>query len=101
MPSVSADLERYMVWALVVLAGAAIAFAEHRATGRFRLWILLVVLAIAGEVTMRLSPFTFQGGGYYMEALIVMAGSLMCLGGYAAALLCSYLGRRLNIGGIK
>jgi hypothetical protein len=98
---VSADLWRYAVWAIVALAGATVALIEAKAWGRYRLWILLVLAAIAGAVTTHVSPFTFSGGDHYMEGVIVMGGAGLALAGYAAAALIGLAGGRLLAGRTK
>lgn len=76
---------RYGVWMAAVASGAVLAMVERRVSDRYRAWLLLISLALAGYVTTHLSPFTFHGGDHFMEGVLLMGGALLILSGYTAA----------------
>ena len=91
----SAELTRYTIWALVVLAGIPLAIVDWQMIKRPIFGVLLILGISAGATVTFFSPFNFADGGYYMEGIIVSAGSALVFLGYVPALLAIFLWRRL------
>lgn len=89
-------MTRYFVWAGVVVAGALLAVIDWRWIGRPVLGALLVAGVAGGIVVTNGSPFTFAGGDYYMEGVIVSAGSALALVGYIFAVFGRFAWRRIG-----
>jgi hypothetical protein len=70
-------MARYFVWAAVVVAGALLAVADWRWIKRPVFGALLVAGVLGGAIVINVSPFTFGTGGYYMEGVIISAGSAL------------------------
>jgi hypothetical protein len=77
----SPDLTRYAVWAGVVAFGILLGVVDRRWIGRPLFGALLVV----GVVMTKVSPFDFSTGGYFMEGVLLSAGSALALVGYVLA----------------
>jgi hypothetical protein len=88
---------RYVVWAGIVVIGAQLAVLDSR----WIRWPLCGVLLVAGVgggfITTRVSPFNLGGGDYYMDGVIVSAGSVLALIGYVLAFISQFV--RLRLGG--
>jgi hypothetical protein len=93
----SADLMRYLTWTAVVVAGALLAFVDRRWIGRSVFGALLVAGVAAGLIVTQVSPFSFGMGGYYMDGVLVSAGSALALIGYVASAVVQSVWR--SIGG--
>jgi hypothetical protein len=96
MPS---DLTRYFMWAGIVVVGAVLAVADRRKIRHPVFGIFLVAGVVAGFVIEQISPFSFGVGSYYMDGVLVSAGSALALIGYVIAvvgqLACRSIGGRL------
>jgi hypothetical protein len=91
-----ADLTRYVMWTAVVVAGAPLAFVDRRQIGRPVFGVLLVGGAVAGFIVEQVSPFGFGAGGYYMEGVLVSAGSALALIGYVFAVVLQVVWRSVG-----
>ena len=87
----------YWPYGVAVLAGAALSVIDRRMFGKYVLGALLVLIVAGGQLGMYLSPFTFQGGDYYMESLIASLFALAGLAGYAVTVVtrcaCTKMGK--------
>lgn len=92
----SAEFTRYTIWALVVLAGVPLAIADWRMIKRPIFGVLLILGISAGAAVTFFSPFNFADGGYYIEGIVVSAGSALVFIGYVPASLAIFLWRRLR-----
>jgi hypothetical protein len=93
----SPDLTRYLTWAAVVVFGALLAVIDRRQIRRPVLGLLLVTGVVAGFVVEQLSSFSFGVESYYMEGVLVSAGSALALIGYVFALFWQFVWR--SVGG--
>lgn len=91
MINLSTDMTRYLIWASVVGLGMVLAVVDRRVIGRWVFGLLLIAGVAAGLALTVVSPFTFAGGDYYMEGVIVSVGSALALIGYVAAVLARFL----------
>jgi hypothetical protein len=90
------DLSRYVVWAGVVVVGAILAVVDRRWVS-FPLFGLLLVAGVGGGLIItRVSPFSFGGGSYYMEGVIISGGSALALAGYVFGFGCQLACRRFT-----
>ena len=94
--NLSPDMTRYFAWAAVVAAGALFAVVDWRWIGRPIFGVLLAAGVGGGIVVTQVSPFTFGAGGYYMEGVLVAAGSALALTGYVFAAGGQFLRRCLG-----
>jgi hypothetical protein len=92
----SHDLTRYFVWAAVVVAGALLAAVDWRWIKRPVCGALLVAGVGGGIIVTNVSPFTFGTGSYYMEGVLIAAGSALALVGYVVAALGQFACRRIR-----
>lgn len=76
---------RFWPYGIALAVGIAFALIDRRVIGHYLLGVLLVLVALGGQLGMYLSPFTFGGGDYYMESLIVSLFALAGMAGYALA----------------
>jgi hypothetical protein len=90
------DLTRYLMWAGVVALGAILAALDRRLLGRPLLGLLLVAGLVGGFIVTTMSPFSFGGGSYYMEGVILSGASALALIGYALAILVALLAALLR-----
>jgi hypothetical protein len=81
----SPDVTRYAVWAGVVAIGALLAILDWRWIGRPLFGALLAAGVAGGIVMTKVSPFDFSSGGYFMEGVLLSAGSALALVGYVLA----------------
>ncbi len=81
----AADVTRYLAWAVVMALGALLALLDRRWIERPLFAVLLLAGIGGGVVVTRLSPFSFGGGDYYMEGVLLSAGSALALVGYILA----------------
>ncbi len=93
---VSADLFRYLVWALVVIVGALLAVVDWWKIRRPVLGVLLLLMIAGGFVITVFSPFNFADGGYYMEGIILSAGSALAFAGYLIGALILLVWRKIG-----
>lgn len=92
----SLDTTRYLVWAGIVVLGMVLAVVDRRVIGRW-LFGLLLVAGIAGGLALTVvSPFSFGATNYYMEGVILSAGSALALTGYAVAVVARFLALRFS-----
>ena len=89
-------MTRYFVWAAVVVAGALFAVVDWRWIKRPVFGALLVAGVLGGTIVINVSPFTFGTGGYYMEGVILSAGSALALVGYVFAMAGQFACRRIG-----
>ena len=89
-------MTRYFVWAAVVVAGALLAVVDWRWIKRPVFGALLVLGVLGGAIATNVSPFTFGTGGYYMEGVIISAGSALALVGYVCAIAGQFACRRIG-----
>ena len=90
----SQDLTRYFVWAAVVMAGGVLAIVDWRWIKRPLCGALLIVGMVGGIIVTNVSPFTFGTGSYYMEGVLISAGSALALTGYVLAAIGRFVCRR-------
>lgn len=81
----SPDMFRYLVWGAAVVVGMVLAFVDRRVLKRWLLVWLLPAGIAGGLLLTNLSPFSFGATNYYMEGIIVAAGSALALAGYVIA----------------
>jgi len=93
----SPDMTRYFMWAGVVVFGALLAVVDRRQIRRPVLGLLLVFGVVAGFIIEQVSPFSFGVESYYMEGVLVSAGSALALIGYVFAVFWQFVWR--SIGG--
>jgi hypothetical protein len=93
----SPDLTRYFMWAGVVAVGALLAVIDRRQIRCPVFGLLLAAGIVAGFVIEQLSPFSFGAGSYYMDGVLVSAGSALALIGYVFAVVWQF--GRQRIGG--
>lgn len=91
-----AEFTRYTQWALAVLAGVPLAFVDWRLIKRPIFGVVLVLGIAAGAAVTFFSPFNFADGGYYMEGILVSAGSALVFIGYVPASLAIFLWQKLS-----
>ena len=87
---------RYLVWAAVVVAGALLAVVDWRWIKRPVCGALLVAGVVGGIIITNVSPFSFGTGGYYMEGVLISAGSALALVGYVLAAVGQFACRRIS-----
>ena len=95
----SPDATRYLIWAAVVVLGMLLAVVDRRMLGRWVLGVLLIACAAGGLLLTVVSPFSFGATSYYMEGVIISAGSALALIGYFIALLLHFLSLRIGRSG--
>jgi glucose uptake protein GlcU len=78
----SPELTRYLVWGLAVTLGAVLAVLDWRLIRRPVFGALLLLGIAGGAALTSISPFNFADGGYYMEGILVAAGSALAFIGY-------------------
>jgi hypothetical protein len=89
-------MTRYFVWAAVVLAGGLLAVVDWRWIKRPVCGALLVIGIVGGIIVTNVSPFTFGTGSYYMEGVLISAGSALALVGYVVAAVGQLACRRIR-----
>ena len=94
--TLSSDMTRYLVWAGVVVAGTLLAIVDWRWIKRPVFGLLLVAAVIGGIVLTKVSPFDFATGGYFMEGVLMSAGSALALVGYVSATIAQFVCRRIG-----
>jgi hypothetical protein len=94
--NLSQDMIRYLQWAVVVAAGVLCGFGDWRWIKRPVFAVLLVAGIVGGVTITYLSPFTFATGGYYMEGVLISAGSALALAGYVFAIIVQFIWRRIG-----
>jgi len=92
----SPELTRYVVWAGVVAIGALFAVLDRRWTRRPIFGVLLLAGVVGGLITTDVSPFSFGGGSYYMQGVLISAGSALALVGYVFAMVFQFALRLLG-----
>jgi hypothetical protein len=58
--------------------------------------VLLVAGIVGGIIVTNVSPFTFGTGSYYMEGVLISAGSALALAGYVLAAIGQFASRRIR-----
>ncbi|MEQ1716788.1 MAG: hypothetical protein ABL907_12510 [Hyphomicrobium sp.] len=94
--NLSPDATRYLVWAGVVVLGMALAVFDRQVLRRWLFGILLAAGVAGGLALTVVSPFSFGAINYYMEGVIISAGSALALIGYVIAVLARFLVLRLS-----
>jgi hypothetical protein len=89
-------LARYFLWAGIIAIGTLLAVLDRRWIGRPLFGVLMVAGVAGGFIITRVSPFSFGGGDYYMEGVIVSAGSALALVGYVFAIIWQFARRRFG-----
>jgi hypothetical protein len=89
-------MTRYLIWAAVVVAGALLAVVDWRWIKRPICGALLVIGIVGGIIVTNVSPFTFGTGSYYMEGVLISAGSALALVGYVLAAVGQFACRRIR-----
>jgi hypothetical protein len=89
-------MTRYLVWVGAVVAGTVLAFIDWRWIRRPVFASFLVAGVVGGVIITKVSPFTFAGGDYYMDGVIVAAGSALALFGYVLAVAGRFACRRIG-----
>jgi hypothetical protein len=84
------------MWAGVVVFGALLAVVEWRQIRRPVFGVLLGIGVATGFIIEQVSPFSFGGGGHYMEGVLVSAGSALALIGYVFAVVWQFVCRRIG-----
>jgi formate hydrogenlyase subunit 3/multisubunit Na+/H+ antiporter MnhD subunit len=92
----SPDLTRYFVWAGIVVVGALLAVIDRRQIRRPVFGLLLVAAVVGGFIVEKVSPFSFGVRNYYMEGVIISAGSALALIGYIFAVVWQFVRRRIG-----
>ena len=92
----SPDLTRYLVWAGVIAIGAVLAILDRRWTRWPLFGVLLVTGVVGGLIITEVSPFSFGGGSYYMQGVLISAGSALALVGYVFAMVFQFALRLLG-----
>ena len=92
----SQDLTRYFVWAAVVMAGGVLTIVDWRWIKRPVCGALLVIGIVGGIIVTNVSPFTSGTGSYYMEGVLIAAGSALALAGYVLAAVGRFVCRRIR-----
>ncbi|MFN0217423.1 MAG: hypothetical protein ACKVP4_01270 [Hyphomicrobium sp.] len=77
---------RYWPYAVALVVGIGLAVVDRRVFGRYVFAILLILIAVGGQIAMYVSPFTFSGNDHYFQGLIATLFALAGLAGYALAL---------------
>ena len=90
----SSDLIRYVAWASAVLIGVLLAFFERRWIRWPLSGVFLAAGVVGGLLMSRASPFSFGVESYYMNGVLVSAGSALALFGYLFAVVWQFAGRR-------
>ena len=88
------DLTPYVHWTAIVVIGALLVTVDRRWIGWPLLGGLLVAGVFTGFIITRVSPFSFGGGGHYMEGVLIFSGSALALAGYAFAAILGFAHRR-------
>lgn len=81
----SPDVFRYLVWGAAVVLGIMLAVIDRQVLKRWLLVWLLPAGIAGGLLLTELSPFSFGVTTYYMEGVIIAAGSALALSGYVIA----------------
>ena len=89
-------MTRYLVWAAVVMAGGLLALADWRWIKRPVCGAFLVTGVGGGVIVTNVSPFTFGTGSYYIEGVLISAGSALALVGYILAAVGQFAYRRIR-----
>jgi hypothetical protein len=92
----STDLARYATWAGVVAIGALLAVLDRRWIRGPIFGALLLAGVVGGLVITEVSPFSFGGGSYYMQGVLISAGSALALVGYVFAMVLQFALRLLG-----
>jgi hypothetical protein len=77
-----------------IAIGSLLAVLDRRWIGRPVFGMLLVTAAVGGLIITRVSPFSFGTGSYYMDGVILSAGSALALIGYFFGIVCQFVRRR-------
>ena len=78
------------------MTGAALAIVDWRWIKRPACGALLVIGIVGGIIVTNASPFTFGTGSYYMEGVLISAGSALALVGYVLAAIGHFVCRRIR-----
>lgn len=78
------------------MAGGVLAVVDWRWIRRPVCGALLVIGIVGGIIVTNVSPFTFGTGSYYMEGVLIAAGSALALAGYVLASIGQFARRRIR-----
>lgn len=78
------------------MAGAVLTVVDWRWIRRPVCGALLIAGIIGGIIVTNVSPFTFGTGSYYMEGVLISAGSALALVGYVLAAVGQFVCRRIR-----
>ena len=78
------------------MAGGVLAVVDWRWIRRPVCGALLVIGIVGGIIVTNVSPFTFGTGSYYMEGVLITAGSALALAGYALAAIGQFARQRIR-----
>ena len=78
------------------MAGGMLAIVDWRWIKRPVCGALLVIGIVGGIIVTNVSPFTFGTGSYYMEGVLIAAGSALALAGYVLAAVGQFARRRIH-----
>lgn len=89
-------LTAYFVWAVIVAGGALLALADRRWVRRPLLGLVLAIGVVGGFVVTKMSRFDFVTGGYYLQGVLISAGSALALIGYVLATVWHFIRQRIR-----
>jgi hypothetical protein len=92
---VSAELWRYLIWAIAVLLGAWLAVVDRRMMGRWLFGLLLIAAIVGGLLITVISPFSFGSTSYFMHGVIISGGAALALAGYVLTVGGLFVGKHL------
>lgn len=87
---------RCLIWSGALIAGTLLALIDWRWIKRPVSALFLVAGVVGGVIVTNVSPFTFAGGDYYMQGVIIAAGSALALAGYVLAVAGRFVCRRVG-----
>lgn len=79
-----------------ILGGALLGVLDRCLLRKWLIGGLLVAGIIGGMLVTVFSPFKFGGTSYYMEGVVLAAGSALALCGYAVVALLLYAWQRMR-----
>ena len=78
------------------MAGGLLAIVDRRWIKRPVCGVVLIAGIVGGIIVTNVSPFTFGTGSYYMEGVLIAAGSALALAGYVLAAVGQFARRRIR-----
>ena len=86
----------WLAWSGALVVGTLLALIDWRWTKRPVAALFLVSGVVGGVIVTDVSPFTFAGGDYYMQGVVMAGGSALALAGYVLAVAVRFVCRRLG-----